>query len=286
MQINTSVVSALLWLKGLDTGTLSKLVHVPHRDLIKWLTDDSAEELIAYDTQLEILALLGVRGASPREDVVHYWALHEGFLSRRDSVYEPLGTILKAFGPAQASFVTREADPMLSLKAKAHFALKFTNFMAILEVTAHPLRSISFDPASMSDLSWAPGAQGILLEEEEYARLEPGSLKVRGLHTSLTYTAEMGQWEKLRESAIENGISAEQVATLLLGAAPQGPALSVSPQHSKLSGAGLSIRTAGPAPGGASTAQKPAASAGTAVPQHKGVNPRDLFSKPVSNIDS
>lgn len=229
MDVNASVVAALMQLKGLDTGTAAQLTHVPHGSLLRWLTDSATDEEVPFDTQLELLNILGVHDDSPRNDVVHYWRIHESLFSTSSTTYAPLQTVLKAFGPAELAFVARDVDPMLCLSAKAHFALTFVNFMAVLEVTAHPLKRISLDPDTMSDLSWAPGAQGILLPELEYLSLEPGVLKVRGLHQRLTYSAEVTQWDKLRESAIEHGISAEQVAEILLGAQPAAPRIAQPP---------------------------------------------------------
>lgn len=223
MQINTAVVRALLQLKGVDTATAAKLTHIPHAHLLDWLQDDSPEmnESVPFEVQLELLNLLGVRDGAPRNDVVHYWRIYEPLFTSSAKSYASLQTVLKAFGPAQAAYIAREADPMLMTEAKAHFALKFVNFLAILEVSAHPLRSISFNPGEMPDLSWTPGSQGVLLSGEDYLRLEPGSMRVKGLSQCLTYSTEVSQWDRLRESAIEYGISAEHVASLLLEANPQ-----------------------------------------------------------------
>lgn len=224
MAINSIVIKALLQLKGLDTATAAKLTHVPLDNLNHWLHDDSPEndDSIPFRVQGELLSLLGVNESGPRNDVVHYWQIYEPFFSTSSKTYASLQTVLRAFGPAQAAFIAPESDPMLATGAKAHFALKFINFLAVLEVTAHPLKSISFNPGVMlmPEVSWAPGSLGILLSTEDYHRLEPGSLLVKGLTDRLTYSTEVNQWASLRDKALENGISAEQVATLLLGANP------------------------------------------------------------------
>ena len=219
MHVNTSVVKALMYLRGVGEPTLAGLVHVTLSDLQSWLYDlgEDSEERVSFETQIEILRLLGVSADSPRPDVVHYWRIHEPLFSRSATTYWALTVMLKAFGKAQCVFIAREADPSLNFKAQSHFGLRFDNFMAILEVTAHPLRSISFDPDTMPDLSWVPETLGVLLPENEFDRLEPGSMKVKGLTQYLTYTTEMAQWERLREAAQEHGIRAEQVASLLLG---------------------------------------------------------------------
>jgi len=172
---------------------------------------------VPFETQLEILRLLGISGEAPRQDIVHYWRVHEPLFSRAESNYWALSIMLKAFGKAQAVFISREADPLWSWNAKAHFGLRFEGFMAILEVSAHPLRTISFDPENMADLSWVPDTFGVLLPDQEFDKLEPGAMKVRGMTQYLTYTTEMAQWERLREAALEKGIRAEQVAAMMLG---------------------------------------------------------------------
>lgn len=217
--VNTAVVKALMYLRCISEVELANLVHVPLSDFRVWLYDqaEDSEDRIPFETQIEVLKILGIHGESPRSDIVHYWRIHEPFFSRAASTYWALNVVLKSFGKAQAVFISREADPFVTFDAKAHFGLKFESFMAVLEVTAHPLRNISFNPAKMPDLTWVPDTLGVLLPEAEYERLEPGALKVRGLNQYLTYTTEMSQWEKLREAALENGIKAEAVAALMLG---------------------------------------------------------------------
>lgn len=206
-------------LRGVSEAELANLVHVPLRDFQQWLygQDDESDEVVPFETQLEALKILGIQGDAPRPDIVHYWRIHEPLFSRAASTYWPLVMVLKSFGKAEAVFISRESDPFITFEARAHFGLKFQNFMAILEVTAHPLRNISFDPTSLVDVSWVPDTLGVLLPEADYMRLEPGAMKVRGLDQYLTYTSEMSQWEKLREAALENGIKAEAVAALMLG---------------------------------------------------------------------
>lgn len=220
MYVNTSVVKALMQLRGITDAALASLCHVTLADLRAWLNEqgENSAERVEFDTQLEILRILGVTGEQPRGDLVHYWRIHENLFSRASDNYWALQVLLKAFGKAQASFITPESDPTLTFSAKAHFGLRFKHFLAILEVTAHPLRSISFDPSLLPDVEWIPEVIGVLLPEADYAKLEPGAMKVRGLHQYLTYTTEVSQWEQLRDKALEQGIRAEQVAAVLLGA--------------------------------------------------------------------
>lgn len=218
MHINPQVVHALMELRRIDVETLARLAHATVKAMHKWVYDGD-DEALSFDQQLEVLSFLGVRGEGPRPDVVHYWYVHENLFSRSSKNYWALEAVLKAFGAAEAVFISRESDPALSFKAQAHFGLKFEGFMAILAVTAHPLRSITFDPDAMEYLSWTPDTLGVLLPDEEYTRLEPGAMQVKGMSTYLAYSSEVSHWERLREQAIANGIRAEQVASILLGGA-------------------------------------------------------------------
>lgn len=219
MYVNTSVVKALMYLRGVSAPEMANLTHTPVGDLNDWLDDrlDEENERVPFTVQMEVLKILGIDGEAPRPDVVHYWRTYEPFFARAEQAYWALGIMLKAFGKAQAVFISREADPVWTLRSVSHFGLKFQGFMAILEVSAHPLKSLAFDPQNIQDLSWVPETFGVLLPEDEYTRLEPGSMKVRGMTQYLTYTSEMSRWERLREAAIEHGLHAEQVAKMLLG---------------------------------------------------------------------
>jgi hypothetical protein len=218
MHINNQVVHALMHLRGIDNVTLAGLAHITAGALWSWVQHGS-DEAVSFEQQLEILNFLGVRSETPRSDVVHHWKVHENLFSRSSSTYWALQVVLKAFGDAEAVFIARETDPALSFSAQAHFGLKFNGFIAILSVTAHPLRSVSFDPGGMAGLSWTPDTLGVLLPEDEYARIGPGSMKVKSLNQYINYSAEMPQWQRLREQAQAQGIRAEQVASLLLGGA-------------------------------------------------------------------
>lgn len=227
VNVNTSVVKALMCLRQLSDAQLASLSSVTQGDLHAWLYDigEASEERVPFDTQLEIVRLLGVSGDAPRHDVVHYWKLHQPLFSRSADVYWPLAVMLKAFGKAQAVYLARESDPAFTFQAKSCFGLRFDTFTAILEVTSHPLRSIALNPETMPDLAWVPDTFGVVLPDAEYDALEPGAMKPRGLQQYLTYTSEAAQWNRLRDAALEKGLRAEEVATLLLG----GPIVTALP---------------------------------------------------------
>lgn len=232
MHVNISVVKALMALRGISESMLSNLAHCTEANLATWLHDigEDSEEKVPFDTQLEILRFLGINGDAPRNDVVHYWRVHEPFFSNPNNSYWALQVMLKAFGKAQCVYLARESDPIFTLRARSRFGLKFSSFTAILDVTAHPLRAISFDPDQMVDLSWMPDAAGVLLPALEYDSLQPGAMQVPRMREYLCYSTELAQWERLREAVSAQGFSAQQVASLLLGTGDSMLKLALSPE--------------------------------------------------------
>lgn len=229
--VNTNVVQALMQLRQIDELTLSRLVHVTYDDLSAWLYGDSeeADERVAFETQLEILNILGISREAPRNDIVHYWFLSESLFSRAHKTYWPLQMALKAFGPAQMAYIARESDPMWAGQPVARFGLRFAGFYAILEVSTHPLRSVSLSPDLLPELSWIPETTGVLLPAPTYDALEPGAMKVKPLQEHLTYTAEVSHWNRLRETALSQGLTAEKISALLTSTGALPPPASPSP---------------------------------------------------------
>lgn len=217
--INTAVVKALMYLRSLSITDLANLATVTVDEFESWLDDqhEGSEDAIPFEIQLDILKMLGIKDEYPRADIVHYWRITEPFFGSRSSIYWALDVVLKAFGKAQVAFVARDEDPAFTFKSKSHFALKFPAFMAILEIQTHPLRSLRFDPSKFDDLDWVQDSNGILVSSSNYERLQPGAMRVQGLHQYLTYSTEMKQWDMLRDAAFEKGLKAEQVANLLIG---------------------------------------------------------------------
>lgn len=216
MYVNSEVVASLMALKQIDIDSLASLVHVRSEHLENWLDNSAGTDgLISYDVQLEILSILGVRKEAPRNDVVHYWRVDEPFLGSTSRVYQPLQTVLKAFGGAKVSYVAREADPSFSSTARTCFCLQFDSFLALLEVHGHPMRNVRFDPEEIGNLAWNSEVQGIILTEEQYDSLEPGALTTQELKQYLNFNTELVLWEKLRKLAADRGILAHQAMALL-----------------------------------------------------------------------
>ena len=205
MRINPVVVQALMALRGLTAQALANIATVTLSEFNSWLSDtEEGDSAIAFDTQLDILKMLGIFGQAPRSDIVHYWTLHEPFFLS-SQVFEPLDVVLKAFGPAQITFIASQADPFLKANGGAHFALRFDTFMAVLEVKGHPLRQLRFNPANFDTLAWVGESSGVLLAPEHWQHLQPGAMRVNGLSRYLTISAQTDAWMARQRRAISTG---------------------------------------------------------------------------------
>lgn len=226
MHINTSVVKALMALRGISAQNLSNIVQVSMPAMIAWLSDEDLEgHGVSFESQLEVLTVLGVKGEAPRNDVVHYWRVQESFFAGVERAYWPLQIMTRAFGGAGVAFLGRESDKLIAWTAQTHFMLKFDSFTAILEVTSNPISSVKFSPELVEGLSWLQDSFGVLLPEKEYDNLQPGAMQVTELRRYLTFNAEMAKWEALREQAFEKGILAHQVAGVLESIQPALPGI-------------------------------------------------------------
>lgn len=232
--INHLTVRALMAVRRVSIDTAANLANVKGNSLVAWLNGADDGQALPFDKQIELLSLLGVRGDHPRSDVVHHWHVHQPLFSGAKRDFWAVQALIKAFGPAQATVISRAQDPAWTLQASARFGLRFEKFLAVLEVSAHPLRNISFGPDVLTGLSWASDTFGVLLPPTEYDQMEPGAVEVRSLQRQLTYSEEMGRWDSLRTQALEQGIRAEQLADILRGGAslpalPGEPAVVAQP---------------------------------------------------------
>jgi hypothetical protein len=213
MFVNTTVVQALMTLRGIDETTLANLAYVDVGQLRQWLAGqgENADDAVPFDRQLEILRSLGIHNEAPRADVVHHWFVHEPFFGATGRVYWALNAVVEAFGRAEVAFLARESDPAFTVRNQACFALKFERFRALLHVQGHPLRSLRFAPERFAGLSWMAGTYGVLLEAPEYAALAPGRVAPATLDSHILTGADAYHWERLAQAAREAQVSAEQL---------------------------------------------------------------------------
>lgn len=215
MHINTDVVRALMSLRGIDEPTLANIANVTTTMLTKWLHDGTdGDELIAFDTQLEILRVLGINGESPRRDIVHYWHVHQELFSSKKSFWA-IDVMTEAFGKADVVYFAKDTDPLASVTARAHFGLQFQSFKAVLEVTTHPLRNIGFDPDNFEHLNWAEGSSLVLVTQEQFEKLAPGLMTPVLYDRQLILGREQLAWERLNSLSRETKIGPEQLEMLL-----------------------------------------------------------------------
>jgi transcriptional regulator with XRE-family HTH domain len=215
MHINTHVVRALMALRGITEPTLANIANVTPSMLSKWLHDATdGDEIIAFDTQLEILRVLGINGEAPRQDIVHYWHIHQDFFTTNKAFWA-IDVITEAFGKAEVVYFAQDTDPLATVTARAHFGFQFQSFKAVLEVTTHPLRNIGFDPSNFENLAWAEGSALVLVNREQFEKLAPG-LMTPALYTrQLTLGREQLAWERLNSLSRETKIGPEQLEMLL-----------------------------------------------------------------------
>lgn len=214
MFINTRVVVALMRLRGISLEAMGNLLHIPRCDLIDWLVHEK-DDVVQFETQLEALKCLGINNDKPRDDVVHYWFIKEPLLGTAHDIYHDLTVITETFGFAEAVHITATYDPLLTTQAKTHFGLRFKNFYAMLEVTGHPLRTLRFDPDKLPGLEWVSGVQCVMLENNDYEKLEPGAMRVGGIRRHLSYNENKAAWDELQAKAAQRSLTPEAIATVV-----------------------------------------------------------------------
>lgn len=276
MLINVQVVSALLHLRGISLQTLAQFSGIHPQRLALWLRSQQNDEVVPFDRQLEILALLGIRNETPREDLVHHWNVTEPLFGMAARTYAPLRAVLDAFGPAEVAYLVCETDPAFTLRVVNRYALKFrSGFYSILTVRSSPLRNVMFDPAAFTNLSWMTGNVAVLLDRRQYERLEPGIVAPKELASHVDFALEEMKWHSLRHLAAERQVSPGDLAQWILharsAATTPTAAASVLPPTSEASPTldlGLQRQAQGPAAHARMPGAAPAATAPTGYAAH------------------
>jgi hypothetical protein len=233
--VNIKIVNALLTLRGVSLGTLSGVTGISQDALSVWLdgTNKEDDDRLPFDRQLEVLKVLGIVGENPRSDITHHWSIHEPFSGQREAAYEPLSLMLKCFGKAEILHLAPQEDKLFSFKSKTHFGLTFRKFRAVLEITTHPLQSLSFNPVSLPNLTWAGSASiennagtALVLDEAKFRQLTaPGESTPTAFDKERVQALEYLLWNKLTMLADERGVGASDLAVLLIEKVPTRVAL-------------------------------------------------------------
>ncbi len=240
MFVNTKVVNALLRLRGVGRSSLCEVTGISPQALAAWLdeTGSDDDDRLSFDRQLEVLKVLGVVGEHPRSDIVHHWMIREPTFGSREDAYEPLRLMLACFGRAEVVHLTSERDEFLRLASRTHFGLTFAKFRVVLEVRTAPFQSLSFDPETLPNLSWAGTGAALVLSGEKFRQLTvPGEATPRIFDAERILALEQYQWKRLTQVAIDRGVGAAEIVKLVVDQIPLQPALP-APQKSSRRGTG------------------------------------------------
>lgn len=232
LTINPNVVKSLMTLRGITVENLANLIHAKESLVWEWLEDsEPADRKPTPQIEKEIMTLLGMADSKPRGDVVHYWRVQEDYFCNVSETYAALYVMLEIFGEAKIVHIARDSDKVVSTSSKAVFGLQFDTFFALLEITGHPWRSIRFDVKEFPRLEWASSSPIVAISAEEYDSLEPGAMSVFTMNKRVQFSTEVPLWDSLRELALDKGVSANEVMSLLRSA--EGGALLQDDEHLK-----------------------------------------------------
>ncbi|MDR5728936.1 MAG: hypothetical protein RB191_16090 [Terriglobia bacterium] len=221
--INTKIVNALLTLRGVSTGQLSRITGISFDAMAHWLNDSAREEdaRIPYDRQLEVIKILGIVGDYPRADTIHAWYLTEPAFGDRAAAYEPLRTMLLYCGACEVTLLAPEHEPFATFKAHTYFALTFARFRAVLRVASSPLRTLAFDPGDFPNMRWAGDRAPLILSDDVFSTLiEPGEARPAALDLERHKALEIAHWSKIGLLASERGMGAPELARFLIEHVP------------------------------------------------------------------
>lgn len=273
MFVNTKIVNALLTLRCIPRQQLCAVTGISPDALASWLDEkgEDSDDRLPFERQLEVLKVLGVVGETPRRDVVHSWTIRERMLGSSESAYEPLRLILSCFGRAEVVHLATESDSVISLTSKTYFGLTFAKFRAVLEIITPAFQSLSFNPESLPNLSWAATGAALVLPAAKFRQLTvPGEATPGAFDQERVAALEHYQWQKLLAITHERGVGATEVVKLVLDALPANPALPAPRKTRK-----RSATKARKAPATTDSAQKEGVAdssiAKTAVPANDGL---------------
>jgi transcriptional regulator with XRE-family HTH domain len=211
--VNTTVVRALMTLRGLNRKSLAKLAGVREDNLRAWLSGaDSADLCMARKNQILVLRSLGVDEEAPRADTVHAWVLDETTNKRREEGIAALHTIVSAYQDAQVVHFGLNADSAFTFSEHSHFGLFFTGFRAVLTVKPGFFRDVQFSPDSVKGFTWAAENPVCLLPDFRFLQITSSDVTPTEFDDFATGQVELSKWENLHLLAREHQIRAEDIA--------------------------------------------------------------------------
>lgn len=216
MFVNTTVVRALMTLRGFTRSSLAKTAGVREDNLRAWLADsDSSDLCMAKKNQILVLRALGIEGELPRPDTVHAWLLDESSRSGRQAGLDALQIVLEAFGKAEVIHFGRDTDPVFTFSEDVFFGLRFSEFRVVLRVKPGFLRDVQFAPESCANLEWAKENAICMLPEQRYQQIVKSDVTSSEFEDYVRGQVELEKWESLHLLAREHNIGADSIAKWL-----------------------------------------------------------------------
>jgi hypothetical protein len=214
--VNTTVVRALMTLRGLNRTLLAKLAGVREDNLRAWLSGaDSAELCMARKNQILVLRSLGVDEESPRSDTVHAWVLDESSATRRSEGLDALQTIVSAYQEAEVVHFGPDEDSAFSFSQTSIFGLRFEGFRVVLTVKPGFFRDVQFSPDSVKGLVWASENPVCMLPSYRFEQMANADITPAEFDDFAAGQVELAKWENLHLLAREHHIRAEDIARWL-----------------------------------------------------------------------
>lgn len=211
--VNTTVVKALMVLRGLNPKSLSKVAGVREDNLRAWLSgSESADLCMARKNQILVLRALGVDEESPRSDTVHAWCLDERSARTREQGLDALGVIVSAYDDAEVMHFGADEDSAFTLSQASHFGLRFSSFRAVLTVRPGFFRDVKFSPDEVRGLAWASENPVCLLPAFRFEQISNSDVTPTEFEDFTCGQVELAKWENLHLLAREHQIRAEDIA--------------------------------------------------------------------------
>lgn len=211
--VDTTVVRALMSVRGLEQKTLAKLAGVREDNLRAWLSGaESADLCMSRKNQIQVLRALGVDEESPRADTVHAWVLDESSRQRREEGLEALGILVEAYGEATVVHFGADEDKAFTFSETSAFGLRFATFCAVLTVKPGFFREVRFHPELVPGMSWADGNAVCLLPDFRFEQLSSSDITPAEFDDFAAGQVELEKWGNLHLLAREHHIRPEDIA--------------------------------------------------------------------------
>lgn len=211
--VNTTVVRALMVMRGLTQKSLAKLAGVREDNMRAWLSgSESADLCMARKNQILVLRALGVDEEAPRSDTVHAWYLDESSSRSTQEGLDALKVILSAYEDATVMHFGADEDSPFTLSQCSHFGLRFSSFRVVLTVKPGFFRDVKFSPDEIRGLAWADVDPVCFMPSFRFEQLSNADVTPTEFDDFAGGQVELAKWENLHLLAREHQIRAEDIA--------------------------------------------------------------------------